>query len=145
MEEWRAVDGGCSGASGGECGTAFGDVAESVVDSAFEELHFDEDELVIEAFEFFEQAVDERKGFVVGLLLHVEANEAYFKTLAQEALPLLHGPFDAGLGDGYLWLEGVGDGSEEVEQLADCNRISRTTSPWIPSIGTYLALPSSHG
>ena len=91
-----------------------------MVDSAFEELDFDEDEFVVEAFEFFEQAVDEGEGFVVGLLLHVEADEAHFEALAEEALPLLHGPFDAGLGDGDLGLEGVGDGCEEVEKLPDC-------------------------
>ena len=52
--------------------------------------------------------------------MHVQPYEAHFEALAEEALPLLHGPFDAGFGDGDLGLEGVGDGCEEVEELADC-------------------------
>jgi hypothetical protein len=52
--------------------------------------------------------------------LHVQAYEAHFEALPEEALSLLHSPFDAGLGDGDLGLEGVGDGCEEVEELADC-------------------------
>jgi hypothetical protein len=54
------------------------------------------------------------------LLLHVQADEADFEVLAQEALPLRDGPVDARLGDGDLRLEGAGDGGEEVEELSYC-------------------------
>ena len=50
----------------------------------------------------------------------MQAYEPHFEVLAQKALSLAHGPVDAGLGDGDLGVEGVGDGGEEVEELADC-------------------------
>lgn len=45
-----------------------------MVNTGFEKLHFDEDEFVIETLEFFEEAVDQSEGIVVGLLDHVETD-----------------------------------------------------------------------
>jgi len=56
-----------------------------MVDSRFKELDFDQDELVIEAFEFFEQAVDECEGIIIRLLGHIEGDETGFKVLSKEA------------------------------------------------------------
>lgn len=93
QEGWR-VDG-CGGrAGGGQRGAGFGLVAQGVVDAGFEQLHFDEDEFVIEAFELFEEAVDEGEGVVVGLLLHVERDEPRFEVLTEEASTFGDGPFD---------------------------------------------------
>ena len=90
-----------------------------MVDAGFEELNFDEDELVVEALEFAEEAVDEGEGVVVGLLRHVQGDQPGFEVLAQEAAALGGGPFYAGFGDGDLRVGRVGDFVEEVEERAD--------------------------
>ncbi len=94
LEERRCIDGCGARAGGCEGCAAFGDVAEGMVDSAFEELDFDEDELVIQAFELFEEAVDEGEGVIVGLLLHVECDETDLEVLAEETLTLFYCPVD---------------------------------------------------
>jgi hypothetical protein len=91
-----------------------------VVDAGFEELDFDKDKFVIEAFELFEEGVDEGEGVVIGLLLHVQPDEADFEVLAEEALALGDGPGDGGFDGGDLDFERGRDGGEEVEELADC-------------------------
>ena len=63
-----------------------------MVDTGFEELNLDENELVIKAFEFSEKTVDECEGFVVGLLGHVEGDEASFEVLPQERAAFGDGP-----------------------------------------------------
>jgi len=55
-----------------------------VVDTRFEELNFDEDELVIEPFELFEEGVDERERVVIRGFLNVEADETSLKGLTKE-------------------------------------------------------------
>ena len=95
LQEGRGVDGCGRRARGCQCRAGFGLVAEGVVDAGFEQLDFDEDEFVIEAFELFEEAVDESEGVVVGLLLHVEGYEARFEVLTKEASTFGDGPFDA--------------------------------------------------
>ena len=64
-----------------------------MVDAGFEELDFDEDELIIKAFEFTEKTVDECQGFVVGLLGHVERDEAGFEVLPEKGAAFGDGPF----------------------------------------------------
>ena len=64
-----------------------------MVDTGFEELDFHEDELVVEALKLTQQGVDEGEGFVIGLLRHMEGDEASFKVLAEERAALGNGPF----------------------------------------------------
>jgi len=84
-------------------------VAKGVIDAGFKKLDFDEDELVIEAFELAEEAVDEGKSFVVAVLCHVQSYEAGFEVLAQEVALLRCGPLDAGFCGFDLKREGVRD------------------------------------
>ena len=58
LQERRGVDAGGGGARGGEGCAGLGLVAEGVVGAGFEELDFDEGELVVEALELFEEGVD---------------------------------------------------------------------------------------
>ena len=90
-----------------------------MVDAGFKELDFDEDELVVEAFELFEEGGDEREGVVVGGLRHVEGDEAGFEGLAEEGPAGLDRPFDAGFGGCDLEGDGCWGGREEVEELAN--------------------------
>ena len=119
LEERGGVDGGGGGACGCEGGAGFGLVAEGVVDAGFEELDLDEDEFVVEAFELLEEGVDEGEGVVVGVFGHVEGDEAGFEGLAEEGAAFGDGPGDAGFGGADLDVGCVGDGGEEVEELAD--------------------------
>ena len=119
LEEGRGVDGGGGGAGGGEGGAGFGLVAEGVVDAGFEQLDFDQDDFVVEAFELLEERVDEREGVVVGVFGHVKGDEAGFEGLAEEGAAFGYGPRDAGFGGADLNVGGVGDGGEEVQELAD--------------------------
>lgn len=48
----------------------------------------------------------------------MEGHKAGFEVLAEEAAAFGDGPFDTGLGDGYLDRCGIGDGRKEVEELA---------------------------
>lgn len=95
LEERWGVDGCGRRAGGCQRGAGFGLVAQGVVDARFEQLDFDKDEFVIEAFELFEEAVDEREGVVVGLLLHVEGDKPRFEVLTEESSTFGDGPFDA--------------------------------------------------
>lgn len=90
-----------------------------MVDSGFKELYFDEAELVVEALELAEEAVDECESVVVGLLGHVECDEADFEVLALEGTALCGGPFYAVFCDGNFNVGAVGDVFEEVQELAD--------------------------
>ena len=90
-----------------------------MVDARFEELDFDEDELVVEAFELAEEGVYQGEGVVVGGFAHEEGDESRFEVLAQEGAPLADGPGDAGACGGDLDVGCVGDWGEEVEELAD--------------------------
>jgi hypothetical protein len=82
-------------------------------------LDLDEAELVVEALELAEEAVDEAEGFIVGLLGHLQGDEAGLEVLALEGAALGGGPFYAVLGDSDLDIGAVGDFLEEVEQLAN--------------------------
>jgi hypothetical protein len=88
LQEGRTVDARGTSARSGESGATFGDVAERVVHFALEQLDLNQHELVVQALELFEQVIDECEGVVVGLLLHVQADEPHFEVLAQEALAL---------------------------------------------------------
>lgn len=90
-----------------------------MVNSGFKELYFDEAELVIEALELAEEAVDECESVVVGLLGHVEGDEADFEILALEGTALCGGPFYAVFCDGNFDVGAVGDVFEEVQELTD--------------------------
>ena len=91
-----------------------------MIDAGLEELDFNEDELIIEALELFEEAVDECEGVIVGSFGHVEGYQAGFEVLAEEASSFGGGPFDAGLCDGDLGVGRIGYAVEEVEKLANC-------------------------
>lgn len=82
-------------------------------------MDLDEAELVVEALELAEEAVDEAESFIVGLLSHLQGDEADLEVLALEGAALGGGPFYAVLGDGDLDIGAVGDFLEEVEQLAN--------------------------
>jgi hypothetical protein len=90
-----------------------------MVDSRFEELDLDEAELVVEALELTEKAVDEGEGFVVGLLGHVEGDQADLEILALEGTALGGGPFYAVFCNGNFDVDAVGNIFEEVQKLAD--------------------------
>ena len=95
LQERGGVHARGGGAGGGERGAGFGLVSEGVVDAGLEQLDFDEDDFVVEAFELFEEGVDEREGVVVGLLGHVERYEAGFEGLPEKGAPLGYRPFYA--------------------------------------------------
>lgn len=59
-----------------------------MVDTRFEELDFDQHKLVIQAFEFAEEGVDESECVIVRLLLHVETDESGFEVLSEERAAL---------------------------------------------------------
>lgn len=65
-----------------------------MVYTRFEELNFDEDELVIETLEFFEEVVDKCESVVVGSFGHVKGYETGFEVLTQEASSFGSCPFD---------------------------------------------------
>lgn len=65
LQQRGCVDAGCARAGAGEGGAGLGDVAEGVVDAGLEELDLDQTQLVVEALQFAEQAVDECECFVV--------------------------------------------------------------------------------
>ena len=88
LEQRRGVDRGGARARAGEGGAGLGDVAEGVVYPRLEQLDFDEDELVIHALELTQETVDERQGVIVGLLGHVQGDEAGFEVLAEEGAAL---------------------------------------------------------
>jgi hypothetical protein len=90
-----------------------------MVDSGFEELNFDEAELVVEALELAKKVVDQTEGFVVGLLSHLECYQADLEVLSLKSTALGGGPFYTVLGDGDFDIGAVGDFLDEVEQLAD--------------------------
>lgn len=90
-----------------------------MVDAGFEELDLDEGELVVEAFELAQERVDQGEGVVVLRGGEVEVDQASLEGLAEEGAACLRGPGDAGFGQGDLRLGCVGDGVEEVEELAD--------------------------
>jgi len=66
-----------------------------VIDSRFEELDFHEHELVIQALQLLQQAIDESEGVIVGGFVHVELNETGFEVLSKETSTFGRGPFDA--------------------------------------------------
>jgi len=91
-----------------------------VVDARLEELDFDEYELVVEALELFEEAVDEGEGVIVGGFGHVERYQAGLEVLAEEASSFGGSPFDARLCDSDLGVGRIRNAVEEVEKLANC-------------------------
>lgn len=81
-------------------------------------MNLHENELVIEAFELFEQAVNEGEGIVVCSFDHIESYETGFEVLTEEASSFAGGPLDARLCDADLDIGGVGDVVEKVKQLS---------------------------
>lgn len=73
LQQRRAVDGvrGCPCRSQG--GLGLGHVGECVVDARLEQVHFGQDHLVVELFEFAEKGVDEGEGVFVVLVVDVAA------------------------------------------------------------------------
>ena len=55
-------------------------------------------------------------------------DQARLEVLAQKAPPLRRGPFYARFGDGDLDVGSVGDGLEQIEQLADFGDVSALVS-----------------
>ena len=90
-----------------------------MVDAGFEELDLDEGELVVEAFELAQERVDQGEGVVVLRGGKVEVHQTSLEGLAEEGAAGLRGPGNAGFGQGDLRLGCIGDGVEEVEELAD--------------------------
>jgi hypothetical protein len=90
-----------------------------VVNSRLEELNFDESELVIQALELAKKVVNEPEGFVVGLLCHLESDEADLEVLSLKRAALGGGPFYTVLGDGDFDIGAIGDFLDEVKQLTD--------------------------
>lgn len=78
-------------------------------------MDFHQAQLVIEALQLSEEAVDEGEGIVVGLFDHVEGDEADFEVLALKGAALGSGPFDAVLCDVYFDVGAVGNFFEEVK------------------------------
>lgn len=109
LQQRRCVHAGGACTGTGQGGAGLGDVAQGVVDSGFEELDFDEAQLIVETLEFTEKAVDEGEGVVVRQLRHVEGDEADFEVLALERSALCGGPFDAVLGYGDFDVGAVGN------------------------------------
>lgn len=90
-----------------------------MVDARLEELDLDEAELVVQALELAEEAVNEGESVVPGLLGHVEGDEADLKVLALESPAFRGGPLDAVFRHGDLDISAVGDLLDEIQKLSD--------------------------
>lgn len=90
-----------------------------MIGAGFEKLDFDKNHLVVETLELFEECIDERNGFSVGVFLKIESDKTGFKILAEEGTSLGDGPFDARSGNGNLYVKGIGDSRKEVNKLTD--------------------------
>ncbi|GAB1201388.1 hypothetical protein APSETT444_010780 [Aspergillus pseudonomiae] len=61
------------------------------------------------------EGVDQVKGIIVGLLLHVNGHKTGLKVLSKEGSPLCDSPVDAGFDDGGLNIECIRDLTEQVQ------------------------------
>lgn len=87
-----------------------------MADTAFKQLDFDQDHLIVQTFEFLEKLRNKTQGFVVHLVIEVKGDKASFERLFQEDTFLLDGPFDVFFADIDLQREAVGYVAKEIDQ-----------------------------
>jgi len=116
LEEGRAVDGVCGGAGRGEGGLGLGDVAELEADLGFEELHLNEEHLVIKPLQFGQKGANELERLGKLPVVEVEGDKPGLQGLAKVDPLLLRGPDDTLLTELNLQVLGSRDLGEEVNQ-----------------------------
>lgn len=116
LEERGAIDGVGGGAGRGEGGLGLGDIPELEADLGLEELHLDQEHLVIQPLELGEERANELEGLGELPVVQIEGNEPGLERLPQVDPLLLRGPGNTLLAQQDLLVPGARDLGQEVNQ-----------------------------